>query len=185
MSTPKGIFCIEGQWNTSPRSKQSIRPILELLHTSCGIKHIYHKCNTKAEFFEALRKFTFRRYDRYSILYIAFHGKPNGICIGNEFITLDEISNVFSGCLKDFVIHFGSCSTLRVKQLVIDGFLTKTGASMISGYRKQVDFVESTAEEMVWFNKLSNTHQINKLKSCYKTNNGYICTVSQTKIICY
>lgn len=148
MNKQRGIFCIEGQWNTNPRSKQSIRPILDILHHSCGVKYIYRKIHTKADFLETLRQYTFLRYKNYSILYIAFHGQPNGICIGDEFVTLAEISAVLEGCLTDCIVHFGSCSALRTKRLVIEDFLTKTRVSVISGYRKQVDFIESTAEEL-------------------------------------
>lgn len=164
MSKQRHIYCIEGNWNINPRNKQSTRPILDILYHSCNIKYVYYKCNTREEFFEALRRYKFSRYKNYSILYIAFHGKPNGICIGREFVTLAEISEVLSRNLTDFVVHFGSCSTLRTKRLNIDDFLTKTGASMISGYRKQVDFVESTAWEMIWFQSLQD-NRIPKAKS--------------------
>lgn len=160
MSKQRNIYCIEGNWNSNPRSRQSIRPILDILYHSCNIKYVYRKCNTKAEFFKVLRQFTFSRYKNYSILYIAFHGKPDGICIGKEFVTLADISSVLEGCLTDCIVHFGSCGTLRVKRLLIDDFLTGTGALMISGYRKQVDFVESTAWEMIWF--ASNCNKSNK-----------------------
>ena len=152
--THRHIYCIEGNWNAHPRSRQSIRPILDLLHDSCGIKYVYRRATTKAEFLEALRQYTFCRYDNYPILYICYHGQPNGICIGREFVTLAEIADVLEGCLTDCIIHFGSCSTLRVKRLVIDDFLTKTGAAIVTGYRRQVDFVDSSAWEMIWLQSL-------------------------------
>lgn len=154
MNRQRNIYCIEGNWNTNPRNKQSIRPILDILYRSCGIKYVYRRTNTKDDFLEALRQFTFSRYKNYSILYIAFHGKPNGICIGGEFVTLAEISAVLEGCLTDCIVHFGSCSTLRVKRLVINDFLIKTGVALVSGYRRQVDFIDSTAWEMIWLQSL-------------------------------
>ena len=51
MRKPRYIYCLEGNWNTNPRSKQSIRPILDILYYSAGIRYVYRKCNTKDEFF--------------------------------------------------------------------------------------------------------------------------------------
>ena len=55
MRKPRYIYCLEGNWNTNPRSKQSIRPILDILYYSAGIRYVYRKCNTKDEFFEYLQ----------------------------------------------------------------------------------------------------------------------------------
>ena len=144
------IYCLEGNWMTNPRSKQSVRPILELLHHSARIKYIHRKCNTRDEFFEYLRQYTFKRYRNYTVLYIAFHGRPNGICIGRDFITLAEIAEALEGHLNGRIVHFGSCSTMRTARANIDGFLNRTGAEQISGYRKIVDFVAASAWEMAW-----------------------------------
>ena len=40
---------------------------------------------------------------------------------------------------------------MRTKRANINDFITKTGVSMICGYRKQVDFIQSTAEELNFF----------------------------------
>lgn len=148
MRKPRYIYCLEGNWNTNPRSKQSIRPILDILYYSAGIRYVYRKCNTKDEFFEYLRQFTFKRYKNYRILYIAFHGQPNGIQIGRDFVTLSEIADVLEGELAGCAVHFGSCSTMRTKRANIDDFMNRTKTDLVSGYLKQVDFIESTAEEL-------------------------------------
>ena len=76
MNGQRHIYCIEGNWNTNPRSKQSILPILDILYHSCGTKYIYNKVSTKAEFLEALRRYTFRKYANYGVLTLEFHGLP-------------------------------------------------------------------------------------------------------------
>lgn len=153
MKKKRYIYCLEGNWNTNPRSKQSVRPILELLYHSAGIKYIYRKCTTHGTNFLNTYGNTFKRYRNYTVLYIAFHGRPNGICIGHDFITLAEIAEALAGHLNGRIVHFGSCSTMRTKRTHIDGFLNRTGAEQISGYRKIVDFVEASAWEMTWFIK--------------------------------
>lgn len=42
---------------------------------------------------------------------------------------------------------------MRTKRANIDDFLHRTKANILSGYRKDVDFIESTAWEMVWLRK--------------------------------
>ena len=74
-------------------------------------------------------------------------------------MTLSEIADVLEGELAGCAVHFGSCSTMRTKRANIDDFLHHTKADLVSGYRKQVDFVESTAWEIIWLtqdNKILN-----------------------------
>lgn len=98
--TNKFIYCLEGNWNKNPRSNQSIKPMLDLLYTFSKVKYIYHKCATKEEFIKGLLTFTQKRYSNYAILYIAYHGRKNCICFGNEYITLKEIANLLEGKLR-------------------------------------------------------------------------------------
>lgn len=42
---------------------------------------------------------------------------------------------------------------MRTKRANIDDFMNRTKTDLLSGYRKQVDFIESTAWEMVWLRK--------------------------------
>lgn len=96
---PRNIYCLEGNWSTNPRCRQSVRPMLDILRDVAGIKYIYRKCNTREEFFEYLRQYTFNRYRNYTVLYIAFHGRPNKIKVGQHFVTLREIADVLEGHL--------------------------------------------------------------------------------------
>ncbi|WP_366944243.1 DUF6642 family protein [uncultured Alistipes sp.] len=107
MRKPRYIYCLKGNCNTNPRSKQSICPILDILYYSAGIRYVYCKCNTKDVFFEYFRQFTFKRYKNYRILYIAFHGRPNSIQIERDFVTLSEIADVLQGHLSGRIVHFG------------------------------------------------------------------------------
>lgn len=147
---PRNIYCLEGNWRTNPRCKQSVRPMLDILRDAAGIKYIYRKCNTREEFFEYLRQYTFERYRNYPILYIAFHGRPNKIQIGRDLVTLREIADVLEGFLAHRIVYFGSCSTMRTKRANIDDFLHRTKADILAGYSKDVDFIQATAWEMVW-----------------------------------
>ena len=148
---PRNIYCLEVNWRTNPRCRQSVRPMLDILRDAAGIKYIYRKCNTREEFFEYLRQYTFERYRNYTILYIAFHGRPNKIQIGRDLVTLREIADILEGFLAHRVVYFGSCSTMRTKRANIDDFLHRTKADILAGYSKDVDFIQATAWELCCF----------------------------------
>lgn len=161
----KYIYCLEGNWNKNPRSHQSIKPILDLLRTVSGVKYIYHKCNTKEEFFYRLQQFTTKTYKNYAVLYLAFHGRTNRIEIENQYITLKEIANALEGKLADKIVHFGSCSTLRTSDKNIQDFISTTNCKFISGYRKDVDFIASTAFELLYFDLLQKYKPVKRINS--------------------
>ena len=150
----KYIYCLEGNWNKNPRSNQSVKPILDLLYTFSKVKYIYRKCATKDEFLKGLQTFTRKRYSNYTVLYIAYHGKKNRIYFGNDYITLKEIANVLEGKLNGKIVHFGTCSTLHTSLKNITDFITRTGCSLMSGYKKDVECISSSAFELVYFELL-------------------------------
>ena len=49
------------------------------------------------------------------------------------------------------IIHFGCCSTLNVSKWVINKFLKKTNALAVSGYKTDIDFIESTVYDLLYF----------------------------------
>lgn len=159
------IFCLEGNWNKHPKSNQSIKPILDLLYTFSKVKYIYRKCLTKDEFIKGLQAFTQKRYSNYTVLYIAYHGHKNRICFGNEYITLKEIANVLESKLNGKIVHFGSCSTLNTTEKNITNFITRTGCSFISGYKKDVEYIDSTAFELVYFETVQRYCSYKRIKS--------------------
>lgn len=149
------IYCLEGNWNKHPHRNQSIKPILDLLFTFSKIKYIYRKCSTKEDFIKGLQAFTQERYSNYTVLYIAYHGRKNRICFGKEYVTLKEIADVLEGKLNGKIVHFGSCSTLNITERNIMDFINRTGCSFVSGYKKDVPYIESSAFELLYFNVLN------------------------------
>lgn len=145
----KGIFCIEGIWEDDLRKKSSIRPILELLENHQNIPFIYHDCATFEELEYFVNKWSLQRYQNYPILYFAFHGNPNEIMFGNKPYSLDQLADILYNKCKNSVIIFGSCSTLAIDKRHLNRFLKATGALAICGYKNSVDWLESTAFEML------------------------------------
>lgn len=139
--------------------------MLELLRTFSDVKYIYHKCNTKEEFFYYLQQFTKRTYKNYSVLYLAFHGCTNRIIVENRCITLKEIATALDGKLADKIVHFGSCSTLRTSEKNIQYFIATTNCQLISGYRKFVDYIDACAFELLYFDLLQKYKSVKKIDS--------------------
>lgn len=159
------IYCLEGNWNKHPKSSQSIKPILDLLYISSKVKYIYRKCPTKDDFIKGLQIFTQKRYSNYTVLYIAYHGHRNRIYFGNEYITLKEISNILKNKLNGKIVHFGSCSTLNIPNKSITNFITSTGCYVISGYKKNVEYIDSSAFDLIYFKILQCHKNFKAIKS--------------------
>lgn len=182
MKNQRFIYCLEGSWNKNPRSNQTIKPILDLLFTFSKIKYIYRKCTNKENFIKELQRFSQKRYSNYTVLYIAYHGRKNRIYFGKEYITLKEIANVLEGKLNGKIVHFGSCSTLNTTEKNITNFINRTGCSLISGYQKDVEYIDSSAFEMVYFESLQRK-SINKIWKYLQTSYSQLTTKLHFTII--
>jgi len=145
----KNIFCLEGDWQKDLRDNSSINAALLFLHQNCGIKYIYKQCGTRENLEYYLKLWKMKRYSTYSICYFAFHGESESIRVGKDTVTLDELADMLQGSCKDKIIHFGSCKTLDATNDTIIKFLKKTEALCICGFKNEIDFVESTAFDML------------------------------------
>jgi hypothetical protein len=145
----KGIFCLEGLWDTNLKDKSTVRPILELLSESERIPHIHRDCATAAEIGYYVGKWTQAAYRRYPILYFAFHGIPGAIYVGNwEKMSLEQLGALFPRPKKSVII-FGSCSTVAANRRHLRAFMERTGAIAVCGYKADVHWLRSTAFELM------------------------------------
>jgi hypothetical protein len=146
----KGIYCLEGIWHEDMREKSSVKPILELLQSNQGIGFIYRNCATTQELEYYVSKWVQRKYSKFRILYLAFHGERNKLLLGNKkSYSLDDLAKLLTGKCSNSIIIFGSCSTLALRKNYLTKFLCETGALAICGYQKDVDWIHSTAFEML------------------------------------
>lgn len=146
----KGIFCLEGLWETNLRKPSTVQPILAFLKQNAGISYIYRDCGTQEEFKFYLSKFLQSRYKDYPILYLAFHGEPGKILIsGKTTCSLKDIGELLREKCKGQVVIIGSCSVLDIDKRILKSFLNSTGALAVCGYRNNVDWIRSTAFEML------------------------------------
>ncbi len=145
----KGIFCLEGLWYDDLRKRSTVKPILELLELNSNIPFLHSDCATEVEFNFYINKWKTARYKRYPILYLAFHGKENGLLIEDKIFSLEQLGELLAGKCKNRVILFASCSTVKTDKRNLINFLRKTNALAICGYKRIVPWISSTAFELM------------------------------------
>ena len=148
-SYTKNVFCLEGDWQKDMRDNSSVRAALIFLQQNCNIKYIFKQCGTRENLEYYLSMWRQKKYSAYSICYLAFHGQPESIQVGKEFVTLDELGDLLHDSCENKIIHFGSCKTLSTDTKRIEKFLENTGALCVCGFESEINFVESSAFDMV------------------------------------
>lgn len=152
----KGVFCIEGNWENDLRDQCSVAPALRLLWDALAIPFIHHQIATRPEFDYYLAKWTERRYQKYPILHLAFHGDPDVIWMpedrrGEAAVTLDDLGDLLEGQCVGRILHLGTCATLDTHGARINRLLLRTGALAVCGYTTYMDWVTSAAIELILF----------------------------------
>jgi hypothetical protein len=150
----KGVFCVEGLWDPDLRVRSTVRPLLELLRLNEEVDYIRRECATREELEFYLAKWTQKRYDAYPILYIASHGETSGIQLGSDLYTVEALGDLLAGKCANRVVMFSACSTLHMDKRRLKSFLTKTEALAVCGYRVDVDWMRSTAFELILFARM-------------------------------
>ena len=145
------MFCLETPaWSGGIKDRSSVEPILRLLEKGYKVPYLHHDAATTGEFDFYLEKWILKEFDSYPILYLAFHGKPDGLDVGEgDGIYLSGLADRLDGCCTGRVIHFGSCATLWVHGHSLNAFLRRTGALAVCGYTENVDWLESAAFDLL------------------------------------
>ena len=105
----KGIYCLENLWTKSVKDKLSVQPILDLLDKADVCEHVYHNCATREEVDFMLERWKVKSIqDKFPILYFAFHGVKNGICLNtkNNIYTLDDLADKLEDSCVGKVLFF-------------------------------------------------------------------------------
>lgn len=145
----KDVFCLEGDWNANLLKQNSVQAALEFLKQNRKIQYIHRHCGTKDNLGHYLEQWQLKRYSNYSILYLAFHGKPGKILINKQQIDLDELAILLGNNCYNRIIHFGSCQTLNTDLRLIKKFLRQTNALCVCGFGKELNFIESSVFDIL------------------------------------
>jgi len=152
------ICVLEGEWENKLEDLKSVRPAMEYLKVAYDIPFAHRRIPTKESLFRYLDAGISQKY---RIFYLASHGEKETLCLGVsewENVSLDDLeahlNNRFG--YNDVAIHFGGCSILNIDQKKILEFKEKTHARLVSGYLKNIDFLDSMLLEMAYFAFLQN-----------------------------
>ena len=150
-----GIFCLEGEWSSDLRDRISVQPVLDLLEALGIATYIHRDVATLDEFGYYMAKLTQRRYDDFKVVYLAMHGDEGSIYLGHDQVNLDELEAVAGEACRGRVIYMGSCLTLKSEPKRLQDFARRTGARAVVGYRREVDWLDSAAFEVLLLDRLS------------------------------
>lgn len=141
-------------WDPGVKDRSSVEHVLRLLETTQGYKvpYLHFDVATKEEFDFLIKKWIGSNLNTHPILYLGFHGEPGDIWFGERQenrLDLNQLAELLDGSCKGRVIHFGSCSTLNVHGSLLNRFLAQTDALAICGFKTEVDWLQSTAFDML------------------------------------
>jgi len=143
----RNIACLESMWDGHIENKLNVLPTLELISKTMESKFSHLTCNTREELQYNLNLLCKRNY---GVLYFAFHGSPGRIHLHRERVKLPDLAGMMNHRFTNWIIHFGTCSTLRSSAAVRD-FVEKTNVSMVTGFTRDVDWIESSSFELLLF----------------------------------
>jgi len=176
----KNIICLESLWDQDLESHRrlSMEPILDVVSKINGVKLIHMSCNTREELHYNLVKI--KRRFRYGILYLAFHGSPGEVHLDGGPIDLETLATFMGRGFVNWVVHFGTCSTIDTERARIDTFVESTRISMLAGYKKDVIWTDSAALDLLfltWLQRYKNMRAMwKKFKRTYSgliSNTGF------------
>jgi len=152
--TKRGVFCIEGEWNSNLRDRGSVQPLVEFLAAADSqLPPIFRRAATEDELMYFIKKW--RQYKRYTIGYFPFHGEKGALKLGRKTVALDDFGAWLEGACKGRDILISSCRTFDISQSAIAEFRRRTQARSVAGYRKSPDWIESAALDVMVMTNLS------------------------------
>ena len=160
----RGVFCIEAM---APKEDFSCEQTLRFLSESSNFPFMYRGAvESRAKLVKHLKEWGGRQDWKYPILYLSAHGSHREISVrdprgvGFDMMDLRTISHVVADHnyeMKGALVHFGACSTLAVDSEEVRDFFKGCGVTAISGYDRDVSWVESLAFELLYLHGLQQT----------------------------
>ncbi|MGC5663996.1 DUF6642 family protein [Micromonospora sp. WMMD723] len=171
MAKPNGVFCVEGEWHADLAERGSVLPTLELLERLGRLRFIHRDTATADELRYFLDSWlSSRRYAAYEVGFFASPGTPTSLQLsGKHTVDLTDIAGWMSGRCGGKRLYFGSRSILRASEASLRAFLTETGATMVCGFTKHLDWVESAAFETTLLERLVNGRRVDSAETLFRS----------------
>ena len=150
--TERGVFCIE-----SVGADESFKPTLKLLARQLDFSilgNAVRSVRTRKDLTNSIRDWGGRPDYKYPILWMWGHGGRDGFYAedsapGESRLDLGSLADIADDNWYGCLVHFGSCSTLAGNDACYS-LLKASGLQGISGYSKDVDWIQSFAFEMLY-----------------------------------
>lgn len=174
MSVFNNVLAIEGEWYDNLKRKETIKSTLSLLEEVCDLKYIYRQVNTSDGLLNYLKESRKNCYQKYDIIFLAFHGTRKDIEIATgEYLTLEDLGIACEGYFEDKYVHFSSCD-LGNNESALDVFRIITGAKAVSAYSASVDFFDSSIFDLLLMQKLRHYKRLGSLKNHLEEKYNYL-----------
>ena len=148
----KHVVCLESFWTYNVEDRLSVGPLLEILGKTNGTRSVLLTCSTIDELKFNLK--IARQMRGFRILYLAFHGYPGGIRLPDLRIDLKTLASIMGKGFRNWVVFFDSCLTMKVGKDRILDFIAATEVKMVIGYKREVNWLDSTALDLLILNWL-------------------------------
>jgi len=148
----KHVACLESFWTYAIENRLSVAPVLELLGKRNGTRSVLLTCNTIDEL-----KFNLdivQHMNGYRILHLAFHGYPGGIYLPDLEIDMESLATFMKKGFRNWIVFFDSCRTISVGKDRILDFISTTEVKMVIGYKREVDWLDGAALDLLILNWL-------------------------------
>ena len=142
MEVEKRIYCIEGHWNYGVgEAEPSVEPILQMLDSLGWWPYARRDCATVDE----MRYWISQEWDQQcedgSVLYLATHGEEGRISLSDGQSV--DLAGIDANCNNCWV-HFGGCNVLSVQEDRIRELMSKSRATVVSGYTVEAGWADIT-----------------------------------------
>lgn len=157
---PLGVACFEGYWESDLTDRQSVLPVLDLLERQEWISFVHRHVGTEEQLVADLRRWTQKKYDRFPVAFLAFHGSPGAVYVGHKKVSLQHLGEQLKNRCQGRLFYVAGCSSLdgdgRTELASnLAEFRDRTKARAVCGYSSDVDWMESAAFELLLFSWLS------------------------------
>jgi len=182
----KNIVCLEALWDGGTDEWISVAPVIEFIANLNEVKFTHLTCKNRIEFKFNLREVcNHGRKRNPAILYLAFHGLSGRILLPDgDSLSLEDLADLMGEEFQGWIAHFGSCLTLSAKESRLRAFLRNTKVALLVGYRKRVDWTESTSLDLILLDWMENYKNMGAMKK--KVESSYQDLISATGLcICH
>lgn len=156
----RGMLCLEGEWGEDLTDHRTVQPLVAYVASISDCDYLHRRVQNTAGLLDLVDRWCQdEALTTYGILYIAAHGGAGSVCLGSYSdpetdVTLDQLEGVIDGRGAGGIIYLGACSVVRQEEDVRH-FVSRTGLSAVAGYTADVDFVLSSAVDLIALNALS------------------------------